>query len=313
MRKIINASVAYHKAMRLEPFIRDLCDEYLDPVIRRGRGDLVADFVVSIPVNVIAHLIGVPRDDWQRFWRWSDEVVEGTYPTLYRTERGEGQAGAHPEFTVYVDALIGTRRRGPCAPRRYSHPPYQDRGRGAEPVRRSHTDSTGVPESSPATRRLGTSSPTCWLPWPPVRTFSPPSSRTGPLSNGPSRNRCDLQPPIHLLLRNVATDTTALGPAMCEGEKIVFGLASANRDESVHADPNEFLLDRPNWREHVAFGGGPHVCPGLALARLEAKVVLETILDRVHVLEVEAGWVWRKTPVFWGNVCLTSPVRLSGH
>ena len=122
-----------------------------------------------------------------------------------------------------------------------------------------------------------------------------------------------LQPPIHLLLRNVATDTTALGPAMCEGEKIVFGLASANRDESVHADPDEFLLDRPNWREHVAFGGGPHVCPGSALARLEAKVVLETILDRVDVLEVEAGWVWRKTPVFWGNGPVDLPVRLSGH
>ena len=99
VRKIINASVAYHKAMRLEPFIRDLCDEYLDPLIGRGHGDLVADFVVSIPVNVIAHLIGVPRHDWQRFWHWSDEVVEGTYPTEYRNERGEGLAGAHPEFT----------------------------------------------------------------------------------------------------------------------------------------------------------------------------------------------------------------------
>ena len=100
---------------------------------------------------------------------------------------------------------------------------------------------------------------------------------------------------------------------MCEGEKIVFGLASANRDEAVHADPDEFLLDRPNWREHVAFGGGPHVCPGSALARLEAKVVLETILDRVDVLEVEAGWALAEDTGLLGNGPVDLPVRLTGH
>jgi cytochrome P450 len=137
VRKIINASVAYHKAMRLEPFIRDLCDDYLDPLIARGYGDLVADFVVSIPVNVIAHLIGVPREDWQRFWRWSDEVVEGTYPTLYRTERGEGLAGARPHRGA---------PGGPDTTRRLSHPPAEERGRGPAPVRRCHTDSARVPD-----------------------------------------------------------------------------------------------------------------------------------------------------------------------
>ena len=58
---------------------------------------------------MIAHLIGVPRQDWRSFWRWSDEVVEGTYPTLYRNERGEGLAGAHPEFASYVDVLVAER------------------------------------------------------------------------------------------------------------------------------------------------------------------------------------------------------------
>jgi cytochrome P450 len=111
----------------------------------------------------------------------------------------------------------------------------------------------------------------------------------------------------------VADDTDVLGPEMGHGQKIVFGLASANRDERVHQCPDEFRLDRDNWREHVAFGGGPHVCPGAALARLEARVVLETLLDRVESIEVEEGWTWRKTPVFWGNGPVDLPVRITGR
>ena len=115
IRKVINATVAHHKAMRVEPFVRQLCSELLDPIVARGEGELVDELVAPIPVNVIAHLIGVPPGDWALFRRWSDEVVEGSYPTTYRNERGSGLAGAHPEFTAYVDGLIADRRRKPTA------------------------------------------------------------------------------------------------------------------------------------------------------------------------------------------------------
>jgi cytochrome P450 len=312
VRKIINASVAYHKAMRIEPFIRDLCDEYLEPMIRRGSGDLLADFAVVIPVNVIAHLIGVPRNDWQQFWRWSDEVVEGTYPTLYRNERGAGLAGAHPEFTAYVDALVAARREDAAPPDDFLTRllTTEVEGRNLSDVE-IRTQLVFLIISGNETTRHLIANLLATMATRPDIFAAVKSDRT--LVDRAVEESLRLQPPIHLLLRNVATDTTAFGPAMCEGEKIVFGLASANRDESVHADPDEFRLDRPNWREHVAFGGGSHVCPGSALARLEAKVVLETMLDRVDTLEVEDGWQWRKTPVFWGNGPVDLPVRITGH
>jgi hypothetical protein len=111
IRKVINAAVAHHRSMKTEPFVRDLCEEYLAPVLARGHGELVGEFVSPVPINVIAFLIGVPRRDWATFRRWSDEVVEGTYPTKNRTERGEGLAGGHPEFASYIDALITARRK----------------------------------------------------------------------------------------------------------------------------------------------------------------------------------------------------------
>ena len=116
--------------------------------------------------------------------------------------------------------------------------------------------------------------------------------------------------PIHILLRNCLEPTDMFGVQMAPGEKVAFGIASANRDASHHAEPNEFRLDRANWRDHVAFGGGPHVCPGASLARLEARVALETFLDRVDLVAPETGWVRRKAPVFWANGPVDLPVRI---
>src|SRR5512138_2071427 len=53
IRKIINANVAHHKSMRVEGFVRDVCNEYLDPILARGHGELIAEFIAPVPINVI--------------------------------------------------------------------------------------------------------------------------------------------------------------------------------------------------------------------------------------------------------------------
>lgn len=312
VRKVINASVAHHKAMKVEPFIRELCNEYLDPIIERGHGDLVAEFVAPIPINVIARLIGVPRQDWRSFWRWSDEVVEGTYPTLYRNDRGEGLAGAHPEFAAYVDALVAERRDDP-----EHHDDLLSRLISTEIEGRRLSDIEVrtqlvflIISGNETTRHL-IANTMVTLATRPDLFAAIRADRS--LVERAVEESLRLQPPIHLLLRNVVEDTDVLGREMCAGEKIVFGIASANRDESIHADADEFILDRPNWRDHVAFGAGAHVCPGAALARLEARVALETVLDRIDSIEVEPGWTWTKTPVFWANGPVDLPVRVVGR
>jgi cytochrome P450 len=312
VRKVINASIAHHKAMRMESFIRDLCNEYLDPVIERESGDLIQEVTVPLPINVIAHLIGVPRGDWEHFWRWSDEVVEGTYPTQYRNERGKGLAGAHPEFTSYIDGLIAERRGHDDQP-----DDFLNRLLTTEVDGRSLTDVEVrtqlvflVISGNETTRHLlGNLLATLALE--PDVFAALKADRS--LVERAIEESLRLHSPIHVLLRNVVADTAVFGPEMEAGEKIVFGIASANRDETVHVDPDEFRLDRSNWRDHVAFGGGPHVCPGAALARLEAKILCETVLDRLDAIEVAPGWERRKTPVFWANGPVDLPVHVRGH
>ena len=71
-------------------------------------------------------------------------------------------------------------------------------------------------------------------------------------------------------------------------------LGSANRDSTQFEDPDEFRVDRANQRDHLAFGVGPHVCPGATLARMEVRIVLEELCDAVASIRLLPD----RTPAF---------------
>lgn len=310
IRKIINSTVAHHKSMRVEGFVRDLCNEYLDPILARGHGELIGEFIAPVPINVIAYLIGVPREDWLQFRVWSDEVVEGTYPTKYRNDRGEGLHGAHPEFTSYVDSLIAERRARADRPddlvTRLLYTEVDGKCLNDIEVRSQLVFL--IISGNETTRHLIANLI--------HRTIAEPGlfdrlKADRSLVERAVEESLRIDPPVHVLLRNCRQETTMFGPEMQPGEKIAFGVASANRDEAKYDDPHSYRLDRDNWREHFAFGGGPHICPGASLARLEGRVALDTFLDRVTHAELEPGWTRTKAPVFWANGPSDLRVRLS--
>ena len=76
------------------------------------------------------------------------------------------------------------------------------------------------------------------------------------------------------------------GRQILPGEPIALAYASANRDEAVFEAPDEFRLDRPNVRDHLAFGRGPHRCAGMAMARLEFRIALRELLARTRSIEM---------------------------
>lgn len=82
------------------------------------------------------------------------------------------------------------------------------------------------------------------------------------------------------------------GVEISPGANVMLLNGAANRDPSRFEDPDEFRVDRPNAREHLAFGRGPHSCPGGPLARTEARVSIERLLDRfcdIRVSEAHHG------------------------
>ncbi len=85
----------------------------------------------------------------------------------------------------------------------------------------------------------------------------------------------------------LARRTTTVGDVQIPaGTVVMVSLPAANRDPARFENPHELRIDRENAREHVAFGRGVHSCPGGPLARVEARVTIERILDRMHDIRV---------------------------
>ncbi len=118
-----------------------------------------------------------------------------------------------------------------------------------------------------------------------------------------------LEPAAAVVDRYATSDMQLGGARIHAGDQVTVSIAGANRDPAVFADPDRFDVRRPNSAKHLAFAHGPHFCLGAHLARLEAQIAVETLLDRLPGLRLDPrrppgtplGLVFRKPPRL--NVC----------
>ena len=94
------------------------------------------------------------------------------------------------------------------------------------------------------------------------------------------------QTPLAHMRRTATQDAELAGKPIAKGDKVVLWYVSANRDEAVFERPNEFRIDRPNARQHLAFGIGAHFCMGSRLAEMQLRVMWEETLARFREVEV---------------------------
>jgi len=308
IRRVINSVVAPHRTHEAEPFIRDLCAELVAAALAvaatEGRVDLIEVVSDPLPSSVIAHMLGVPVEMQKQFQQWSDELLvrqnEGAQASL---------ADAHAEFAAYIQGLITDRRNA-------ADPPDD------VVTRFINTDIDGeylsdrmirtqvmflIVAGNETTRNLISHCFHKLADQPEV--FAQLKSDPGLLEPFVEET-LRLEAPVQILARAVLADTQIEGCPLHEGDKVVFGLASANRDSSIHDDPDEFRFDRPRAREHLAFGAGPHVCPGATLARVETQLVVKELLDRVATMSLVEGFTPTPNPVFWANGHKSLPVLL---
>ena len=310
IRRIVNSAIAAHRLGNVESFALETSHTLLERVLAKGGGELMNEFVMPLPTSVIATLLGVPTEDFHLWGQWSGDVVQGDYPTKNRTERGEGFAGAHPEFATYVDRQIAERRGAENPPNDFV-------------TRLLNTDVEGQRLTDTEVRTLmvfllvAGNETTRNLIGNLLITMGQRPEIFRQLQDNPElievavEESLRIDPPTAVLLRDCIRDTEIHGIPIRAGEKVAYGIASANRDESHYEDPNTFRLDRPNPKHHVAFGGGPHVCPGSVLARMEAKIAIEVFLEKVGEMKLAPDFVREKVPVFWANGPNALPVTLT--
>ena len=310
IRRVINSVVATHRMAALEPFASDLARRLVGEVVALGSGEAMVDLVEKLvdpfPSAVIAQALGVPLEDHDRFRLWSDELLAAQQGP----DAGRAMVDQHPEFSAYIREAMARRRQ-------MADPPDDVITR----LLRTDVDGEFLSEDMVCTQTMfliiAGNETTRNLIANLLHTLATDGGlyarlRTDRgLVNAVIEESLRHDSPVQVLGRAVLQDTVIEGCPLARGDHVVFGVASANRDEQVYECPEEFRLDRPRPRDHLAFGAGPHICPGASLARMEARLMLGSFLDAVASFRLVEEFVPEPNPVFWALGHRRLPVRLT--
>lgn len=294
IRRILLKGFTRGRAGAAEPWTRAEVKRRLGRLLERGEGDLMSDFAIPLPGSVSAHELGIPDALHDRVMGWCDELLHSSWPATGRTERGEGIAGAFPELAACIDGLIEERERaGPDAHDDLLSLMVHSRSEDGWGIGAHHTRTLVVnilSGSLSASYMLGN------LFYRSLTDAAFESALRADAGKIPLAVEESLraEAPVIFLFRTALEDTQVGGCPVHRGEQVMLGIGAANRDESVHPDPETFRLDRENGAEHLAFGSGPHICVGNHLTRMIGRVALEEFLLATgrRAIALAPGYEW---------------------
>ncbi|MEM9610475.1 MAG: cytochrome P450, partial [Actinomycetota bacterium] len=271
---------------RLRPRIQAIADELFDAFVADGEGDLVTELADPLPTIAIAELLGVPPEDRSRFKAWSDAIVEalgGEGIEHMRVARAELHDYLHELVTVRWELLDAGREPPDDLLTRMTRA-----GRDDGLLRRSE-----MVQLAQQLLVAGNETTTSLIGLMVHRLVERPDvleqvrdDRT--LVPATVEEALRFDSPVQGLFRTCPHAAEVLGEDIPAGTKVQLMYAAANRDPDVFERPDEFRLDREPMevRRTLAFGTGVHYCIGAPLARLEADIALNGILDRMDDLEI---------------------------
>ncbi len=284
-RRLVNRGFTPRTTKMLEPHVRELAVQILEEAIAGGACDFVSDVAAELPLEVIAELLGVPREDRKKLFHWTNQALgsadAGEVDPEYFVAEDEIQRCQIEMFT-YVQALCARRREDPGDDLMSQLLDVELDGDKLTEFELNAFFMFLMAAGNETTRNAATHGLLGFLAFPEEwdKLVQDPG-----LSAGATEEILRWATPVMQLRRNVTVDTELRGQALAAGDKVSIWYASANRDEEVFDDPFRFDIERhPN--EHLAFGGGgPHFCLGASLARMELRVLFEELALRVPVLE----------------------------
>jgi cytochrome P450 len=267
LRSLVAQAFTQKTVAALEPRIRELTAGLIDRIQDEEGGDIVDALAFPLPVMVIAELLGIPSADRDQFRSWTRDMVGTDYALRMQAF---GKMGA------YLDAFISGQVRGPRDSLISDLLAAQIDGEGL-----SKADVVGtclvllVAGHETTTSLIGNA---LWC-------FEQHAEARKELLTQPDMLPMAIEEVlrfrsvVHWLPRVVRGDCQYLGHDLKEGDLVLPVFAAANRDGAQFPDPDRFDIRRsPN--RHLGFGHGIHLCLGVSLARLEARVALGELLRR---------------------------------
>jgi cytochrome P450 len=298
----------------MEGDITRLCHELVDLMTADGRtsGDFHDDLACPLPVIVIANMLGIPPADLPQFKHWSDIQVEAMGSSdPQRAVRNRQEMDAY--FQERIDERRAVVAAGEPLPDDLVSALMTATGDHPTDGHRGLTDHEMLGQlnqllvgGNETTTSLLTN-----LVW---RLLEDPARwdrlrHTPVLVDSAIEESLRFDPPVLGLFRTNTRDVDIGDTTVPAGSKAFATYAAANRDPEVFTDPDTFDLERDpaQLKRHLGFGFGQHFCPGAPLSRLEARVVMPIVLDRLPHLRLDGPTTRIATFLLWGR--RTLPVR----
>ncbi|MEU4268193.1 cytochrome P450 [Streptomyces sp. NPDC026092] len=290
----------------LEPELRATAAALADEAISRGRVNLVDEFTEPFALRSVALLLGIPREDWPTLTEWVHAVLGFTHRRTGRVD--DASRAVYQNLRAYFTSLLEHKRERPA----------DDLGsvlaNGELPADSGQPALTEMERETNASVLL-------------VSGFEQPRNTIAggllAFAHHPDqwrelrKDRALLPTAVEEVLRwlpanpynrrTLTEDVELHGRRLRAGDKVTLWWPSANRDETVFPDPDRFDVRRdPN--PHLSFGHGVHYCLGDAFGRLEIRLALEALLDRVEEIRPAGPETW--APNNKHTVLLDVPVEL---
>jgi cytochrome P450 family 142 subfamily A polypeptide 1 len=280
-RKLVNAGFTRKQVMDKAAVISTLCDTLIDAVCERGECDFVRDIAAPLPMAVIGDMLGVLPQERATLLKWSDDLVCG----LSASADAAALQALMEAFAGYQGFAMQTTAKRRAEPTEdlfsilVNSEVDGQRMSDDEIVFETLLILIGGDETTRHTLSGGFEQllrhPEQWQ-----RLVADPAQVPGAVEE-----MLRWTAPVKNMARTVMRDNEFHGTALRAGEKMLLLFESANFDEAVFGDPENFRIDR-NPNSHLAFGFGTHFCLGNQLARLELSTMLRKILQRLPDLRL---------------------------
>jgi len=300
---LVSRGFTPRNAPLLAPRIEELAREIIDDVIEAGSCDLVKDIAGRLPSGLIAELMGIPRSDGERLYELTEIMHTQDSSDDFRAK----QMAAIGEMLGYAQSVAERKRTEPGTDIATMLVEAEVDGDRLTDAEFQWFFLLLVNAGGDTTRNLLATGVELLFQHEDQRNRL--AADLDGLAAPAVEEMLRYTSPVSHFQRTVLEDTELRGQPLKAGERVVMFYGSANRDEDVFADPDVFDVGRtPN--PHVAFGaGGPHLCLGMHVARIETIAMLRELVSRLPDLEPN-GPIERLHSSFIAGI-QTMPVRFT--
>jgi len=296
IRRHTQAGFSARRMQALEPVIRHRAGELIDAFLdRRAPGEWVAGVGNPLTAETIFRLLGFPESDDDQVKAWTNNRLEFTWGRTGNAQQVDVATNLLAYWRYVVD-YVAMRKQNPADD--FTSELLAANAADPDDLTRNEVQSIVYGLSFAGheiVRNMISNTLLCLLGerdnW--LRLCGNPELARGAIEEALRFNSAQTS------WRRVTTCETELGgfriPA---GTPVFISLAAANHDPRVFENPGRFDMDRANAAQHIAFGRGIHICLGRLLAKLEIRLVLETLLEKVPSLRLEAGQNFSYYPNF---------------